>query len=654
MGDIGATGEKGDTGATGEKGDTGATGATGEKGNTGATGEMGATGTTGPTGEIGPTGPTGPLPTFLLQGTGSMIVADPTNTTTIKTSDVIQILDNYGGTGTVQIAGHVIPAANDVYSLGATGTVWKDIYVGTGSVHIGPTGVLGAGANGEIYTTTSFAASTIQLGGTYINGAWTNAHGVEVAVGPLSTIQFTSLGANGLPFGSPVTAATTQQIVSTTSGIIYNSVVAPRFGNTLLVDIVNGNDSTAAPGGLPYKTINSANAAMISGDTMYILPGIYNLTNPITLPDNTSMRGMSQQTTKLQMSSLTQNTTMITMGENTRLEDVNVNLYNTGHSTMTAIYFPTSTCQTAHLRTSLVTVDNSTASSTGSSDVNAILAGGAVNLSAETFTHNFIRECTINVKTNGGGKKRGILVSTNTACSVRDTNLYVANPPVSTSTGSYIGIETQSISSIIQLRASAVGGPSGVGSYVAADILQTAGSVNIGPGTDLITRKAGNSSFTTSVYPTTIYYGLIGNLSNNTIGLPTSTIHGVSYSYGYLWPGSLAAQEIVTGGKPVAGYPDSNASLYRVQEDSLFFQMYATLTDSPGAGNSTIVQLLHNQSTTIDFVIGFSASDSYPSAKLANENSIKVRRGDFISLQVLYSGGVTNTSHDMTVQLDLF
>jgi hypothetical protein len=82
--------------------------------------------------------------------------------------------------------------------------------------------------------------------------------------------------------------------------------------------------------------------------------------------------------------------------------------------------------------------------------------------------------------------------------------------------------------------------------------------------------------------------------------------------------------------------------------------MYATLTDSPGAGNSTIVQLLHYQSTTIDFVIGFSASDSYPSAKLANENSIKVRRGDFISLQVLYSGGVTNTSHDMTVQLDLF
>jgi hypothetical protein len=180
------------------------------------------------------------------------------------------------------------------------------------------------------------------------------------------------------------------------------------------------------------------------------------------------------------------------------------------------------------------------------------------------------------------------------------------------------------------------------------------GSINIGPGCDLITRTAGNSSFTTSVYPTVVYYGAIGNLSNNNAFLTTSTINGQSYSLGYLWPGSITTQENITGGKPIAGYPDSNIGLYRVQEDALFFQMYATMSGSPGTGNSTIVQLLRNQSTTIDFVLGFNATDTYPAQKLANENSVKVNKGDFISLQVLYSGGITNTSHDLTVQLDLF
>jgi hypothetical protein len=202
----------------------------------------------------------------------------------------------------------------------------------------------------------------------------------------------------------------------------------------------------------------------------------------------------------------------------------------------------------------------------------------------------------------------------------------------------------------MQLRASAVGGASGTGSYTASDILQTSGSINIGPGCDLITRTAGNSSFTTSVYPTSVYYGMIGNLSNNYVAMPVSSI----YNIGYMWPGSLQAQAEQTSPRTITGYPDTVYSYYRIQQNTLLYGMYVTLSGSPGVGNSTIVQVLKNASTTIDFVVPFTDSDTYPCQKYANFNSVQMDAGDQLSLRVLFTGSNTNTSHDMITQLDLF
>jgi hypothetical protein len=57
-----------------------------------------------------------------------------------------------GGTGQVTLAGDLLPSISDTFSLGSQGYIWKDLWVGTGSIHIGPTGVFSADANGIITT----------------------------------------------------------------------------------------------------------------------------------------------------------------------------------------------------------------------------------------------------------------------------------------------------------------------------------------------------------------------------------------------------------------------------------------------------------------------------------------------------------------------
>ena len=444
--------------------------------------------------------------------------------------------------------------------------------------------------------------------------------------------------------------ATQTQLTSTTTGITTNSVVSPRLGNVLTVDQVNGDDTKAQPGGFPFKTINSAVNNLITGDSVWIQPGTYNLTSPITLPENTAMRGMNTQTVRVQMSNLASNTTMITMGENTRVEDVSISLANTNHSTMVGVYFPQSTCVTAKLRTAVVTVDNSSASSGGTSDTTAVLVGGQNNYDESVFSFNFIRGCTLNLKTNGGGIKRGILVSTNSACSTRDTNVYVASPRDTSSTGSYVGIETRQISSIIDLRTTAISGPIQTGSFQASDILQTNGMIRLSQGVELQTFTAANSSFTTTVYPTQFNYGVIGNLSNNDAAMSNSPVSSI----GYLWPGSLCSQQVITGPKPVAGYPDSNIGYIFIQQPTLLYGMFVSLASSPGNGSSTIVQVLKNQSTTIDFVVPFTSADTYPAQKYSLSNSVKFQRGDQLSLKLITTGHTTNTSHDLFAQLDFY
>jgi pectin methylesterase-like acyl-CoA thioesterase len=106
-----------------------------------------------------------------------------------------------------------------------------------------------------------------------------------------------------------------------------------------LVVAKNGNDTTKTP----YLTVNAAIADVTSGQTVWIMPGTYAI-EPFTLPENTCLRGLNSQTVKLEYTTepgtpppggegvvidpATKEAAviLITMGDNCRIEDVNIKL----------------------------------------------------------------------------------------------------------------------------------------------------------------------------------------------------------------------------------------------------------------------------------------------------------------------------------------
>jgi hypothetical protein len=104
------SGEKGEPGATGKTGSTGKTGATGATGAPGTPGQTGATGATGEKGETGATGPAG------SSGGGTTVCAAP--------------IDLFA------LPGDLIPAVDNLYSLGNPTNRWKGLQLGPGTLYI--------------------------------------------------------------------------------------------------------------------------------------------------------------------------------------------------------------------------------------------------------------------------------------------------------------------------------------------------------------------------------------------------------------------------------------------------------------------------------------------------------------------------------------
>jgi hypothetical protein len=369
------------------------------------------------------------------------------------------------------------------------------------------------------------------------------------------------------------------------------------FGNVAIVDLVYGDNSKGSIGGAPFKTIVSAISAATGVASssnpilIWLMAGIHTLTSGITLPNYCSIRGLSVQACTLQLQTTT-SASLLTMGEYCRVEDVTINLTCTGSTDnliLEGIVFGGTSSQTSKLRVCVINVNNSTMGSSLTNTVTGVKFSGTGSLNASVFSFNSIKGSTINVLSNGKGDKRGILVSGSNQMSSRDTNVYVAAPTNTSSTGSYIGVETADATNIgsAQLRTTTVGivYPSASQAYTASDILQSNPSIisdptylaspgiQIGPGTDLVTKSAGGKGFSSYVYPTTIYYGLRGNIS--------------SAPNGYLWPGT---QAIAAGSFPDTGLP---AAYYRMQQPALLSGMSASLNAAPGGTNTVTLTVYY-------------------------------------------------------------
>ena len=535
----------------------------------------------GPTGPTGPDGPTGP--------TGSFSFNIPSN----------QILfSNSGGTGptgnsNLKILGNTNPSLPSFEYIqngsNAPSASIDGSYLLTGSIsftgpsyafvnqNLSPTGSSALALCNDNCSLSSAGLSLLINGSTSAGTTYTSLPNIsclenqqgDLILKAVNNVAFSynsginvhyvnSTGALFLSGNSPSFNGSAG--VNGQALISRGSTVAPiwsspsgKLGNVAIVDSVYGNDSTASIGGLPFLTVQQAITAIGSstGKEIWVQPGIYNLpASGITLPASTALRGMSVQTCTLQITGASTDTTLITMGENCRIEDLTMSLSSTGHYTLIGILFPGQTSVSSKLRTSVLTINNASASTAGTSNVTGVLSNGTGTLGAASFSFNCLKGSTINVYSNGGGSKRGLLVSASNIVTTRDLNIYVAAPRDVTSTGSYVGCEVNDPAIIptgsVQFRSTTIGtttpvytAPSGtIQLYTASDILQTtpasvlnptylaSAGIQIGPGTDLVTKSAGGLGCSTYVYPTTIYYGLKGSLTTQPSG--------------FLWPGTQA------------------------------------------------------------------------------------------------------------------
>jgi len=204
-GAAGANGTNGVDGAAGEAGASaspGADGATGETGATGSPGASGAAGTPGATGAPGSTGATG--------STGTAGVAGATGATGAT-----------GAPGICELSGDIVPAVDNMYSLGTSAFRWKSIQLGPGTIYMQDTNdpsrqvgmtitdgsLLLDGASslqiGNIRITATGmkaidSASNITIGDTGDRGYLAPANGIQF---PDGTIQTTAATSGGIPDG---------------------------------------------------------------------------------------------------------------------------------------------------------------------------------------------------------------------------------------------------------------------------------------------------------------------------------------------------------------------------------------------------------------------------------------------------------------------
>jgi hypothetical protein len=418
------------------------------------------------------------------------------------------------------------------------------------------------------------------------------------------------------------------------------------MGNTIIVDAVNGNDATGAVNGLPFLTVNAAVTYLTGlvtiptgGITIWVLPGTYALNAGIVLRDGCSLRGLSTQTTQIAWTATAPGSTatLLTMGENSRVEDLGFTLTSTDATTnLIGVSTPGSTSTSSKLRTAVITVNNSSVAVGATTNVYGIFDAGSGTLGPASFSFNFTRGVTINVISNGAGRKRAVYVTTANDITFRDTNFYVAAPVNAASTGSYVGVETANDNSDAEFRTCSISGPSTAGGYTGSDILQTAPTtgvitnrgIQLGPGCDLINKTAGGKPFTTYVTPTTIIYGLQGNVSD---------------AVRYYWPG------VQTAG-------DATQVFYRFQQKSILQGLSINLRVAPGGANAVVVTVL--KSTT--GVVG-SGVATIMTATVSGANtsafqysvSVDFAQGEYLAVQ---TDGipVAGAAADMVIELDLF
>lgn len=378
--------------------------------------------------------------------------------------------------------------------------------------------------------------------------------------------------------------------------------------NTAVV-MKSGNDSTAFIGGNPFKTINGAitaiNAIGATGITILVFPGVYD--EVVVIPNGNSLRGVQLSTVIIRQQNVASNTTVLTMGENTRVEDITVLLTSSNHVSLTGVAFPGTTSLTSRLRTAVITVDNSTASTSGTSNVYAIHSFGT---GMPDDSISAVRATTITTRSAGLGNKRAILVNTNPHnFHCRDVNLTTTSAG---GAGSYIGAEVNQSGAQLSLRLASIQGTT-------ADASQTAGTITLSSA-NLINSNANNLGFSTVLQPNTFLWA-------DPAGLPTGGTR-------FYRPGTSAVT--------------ATEVFIRMSQKAIIKSLTIRSRVGPG-GTNTDTWTIRKNGVDTPLTVPLTGAQT---SNINNNVSVTFQAGDSISLKAIASTGSTTT--DTVIQVDIF
>lgn len=310
---------------------------------------------------------------------------------------------------------------------------------------------------------------------------------------------------------APLTAGAGVTITPGAGSITIAAAIAPggglATGNMLWVDAVSGNDSTATRGnaGLPFLTVEGALAAALSGDVITVRPGTYNVATTLTLPTGVGMRGYSRENTLIQKLLVTADTTLLTMGEQSSIQDLSFKLTSAGHHTLKGVLWPGTTTATAQADHVYIDVDNSTAGDAGTSNVYGVHV--TATSTPARITSVASNDVVVNVTSAGLGNKRGVLLDTSIAYFRNESCIYSA-VRTGAAAGSHIGGEVNVVGGILAMNAGGYEGTS-------ADMSETAGSLEV-LGVDLTNDSANGKGFLVTQASPRFTWGIIGPLPAGT------------------------------------------------------------------------------------------------------------------------------------------
>ena len=379
----------------------------------------------------------------------------------------------------------------------------------------------------------SYGLSTVNGGQGISSLSSIVSYGLSTVNGGQGISSLSSIVAYGLSTvsGGHGVSSLSSLVVYGLSSIINSNTLQPLMGRVLRVDQLYGNDALAIANGnhyqIAFQTIGSAMAHAQAGECIYVLPGSYN--EKIVFSNNVSLRGINTPSVKIQQINCTVPTTLVTLAQNNRIEDVTLNLTssNSNATPLIGVFLSNiaDPITATKMRGIVVNVDNSAMTCNVPTTVYGVYTTG--NSSILPISSDDIERSTVNVTSSGPGAKRGIYNNGSNGFRGRNVNIFCKDNPAypNTSNGTYFGIETNNVNAFIFIKSSTSYGYASVAGNNAADISQTLGTIALA-GTDLPNRTANGKGFTNSTAQPSVAFG-VGGSTNAT-------------NFTYLMPGSVA------------------------------------------------------------------------------------------------------------------